>query len=290
MRYLFTRALAVAAIMAGTVAMPATPVFASTPQALGALRDRLAELAPVGSSAVVDPATGEVVVRVAGARSAAFSAAVARNRPVRTVSAPPVHSNALLMGGQAMDSMDGRPCTTTLVAKGGGGALFVVTAGHCLIGAQSPWWGPGGGLIGPVSSAYFPGDDFGLIRISDVTPYTPSRLVASALVAVANVTVGTPVCKTGRTTGTTCGTVLATNATWHYHEGPVYGLIETDVCAAMGDSGSPLISTRGGYGSRSQYGAFGILSGGQYSCGQPAYRSAFQPLPEVMSFYGLTLL
>lgn len=155
---------------------PAAPAVASTPQALGALRDRLAELAPVGSSAVVDPATGEVVVRVAGAGSPAFRAAVARNRPVRTVSAPPVRTNALLMGGQAMTSLDGRTCTTGLIAKHGSN-LFVVTAGHCLVNAQSPWWGPGGGMIGPKQSAYFPGDDFGLIHVSDVTPYTPSRQV-----------------------------------------------------------------------------------------------------------------
>src|SRR5688500_7878812 len=169
------RRLSVLVMVSATLVIPAAPVWASTPQALGALRARLAALAPVGSSAVIDPATGEVVVRVAGTASAAFHTAVARNRPVRTVSAAPVRTTALLMGGQAMDSLDFVPCTTGLIARGGGGVLFLVTAGHCITAAQSPWYGIGGGMIGPALSAYFPGDDFGLIRISDVTPYTPSR-------------------------------------------------------------------------------------------------------------------
>lgn len=281
-------------VVSGSLALPTAPAYASTPEALGALRDRLAALAPVGSSAVVDPDTGEVVVRVAGAASAAFHTAVTRNRPVRTVSSAPVRTTQL-MGGMAIDSLDRVTCTGGLIAKSTDGGLFMVTAGHCLTASVSPWFGPGGGLVGPATSGYFPGDDFGLIRISNVTPYPLTRLSAwgtgTVLVgATADVAVGTSVCKTGRTTGLTCGTVLAKNATWHYHQGVVYGIIETDLCVGSGDSGSALLSTRTGYGSRSRHGAFGILSGdNSIGCDQPGYRSGFQPLPEVMSFYGLTV-
>jgi hypothetical protein len=283
------------AVLSGTLAIPAAPAVASTPEALGALRDHLAALAPVGSSAVIDPATGEVVVRVAGEASATFRTAVTRNRPVRTVRSAAVRTTAMLMGGMAIDSLDRVPCTGGLLTKSADGGLFMVTAGHCITGSQNPWFGPGGGLVGTATSAYFPGDDFGLIRVSNVTPYPPTRQsmwgTGTVLVgATADVAVGTSVCKTGRTTGLTCGTVLAKNATWHYHQGVVSGLIETDLCVGAGDSGSALLSTRGGYGSRSQNGAFGILSGSNgLACATPGFRSAFQPLPEVMSFYGLTV-
>lgn len=285
----------VLAMVSGSLVLPATSALASTPEALGALRDRLAALAPVGSSAVIDPATGEVVVRVAGDASAAFHTAVARNRPVRTVTSAPVRTTADLMGGMAIDSLDRVPCTGGLLTKSADGGLFMVTAGHCILAGQSPWFGPGGGLVGPATSGYFPGDDFGLIRISNVTPYRPSyfSMWGTGTVrvgATADVAVGTSVCKTGRTTGLTCGTVTAKNATYHYHQGIVTGLIETDLCVGSGDSGSALISTRGGYGSRSKNGAFGILSGSNLVfCDTPGFRSAWQPLPEVMSFYGLSV-
>ncbi|GIH02706.1 hypothetical protein Rhe02_07730 [Rhizocola hellebori] len=295
MRRMWSRVLVVLAVLGGIVAAPAVPVMAATPQERGALRDSLAALAPVGSSAVIDPATGEVVVRVAGAASLQFRATAARHRPVRTVNAEqPVRTNAILIGGQAMNSLDGRICSTGLITKHGS-IFYVVTAGHCVAGALSPWFGPGGGMIGPEKSAHFPDNDFGLLRVSDVTPYQLRSQVAwetgSVLIgAVADVAVGAPVCKTGRTTGTTCGTVLAKDATWHYPDGVVYGLIETDVCAGPGDSGAPLVSLGGGYTSRSRHGAFGILSGSNNNtCGAPGYRSAFQPLPEVMSFHSLVL-
>ncbi len=294
MRFVATRSLAILAMAAGIILTPAVPTMAATAEARASLRDRLAELAPVGSSAVIDPATGEVVVRVAGTASREFTAAVSRHRPVRTVSSAPVQTTAILRGGQAMNSYDGRLCTTGLVTQYGS-TFYLITAGHCLIGAQSPWWGEGGAMIGPAHSATFPGSDFGLLRVSDVSPLTPRSEVASytgyaRIGGVADVAVGTSVCKTGLTTGTTCGTVLAKNATYHFHQGVVYGLIETDACTAAGDSGAPLISTRGGYGSRSKYGAFGILSGSNgVACDGPGHRSAFQPLPPVMSYYGLQL-
>ncbi|MBO4204470.1 trypsin-like serine protease [Micromonospora echinofusca] len=122
-------------------------------------------------------------------------------------------------------------------------------------------------------------------RGSQVVYQTGVRVIGG----VADVAVGTPVCKTGRTTGTTCGTVLAKDVTYNYPDGIVTGLIETDLCAKGGDSGAPLFSTTGGYGSRSAYGAFGILSGSTGFCDVPGFRSSFQPLPEVMSTYQLAL-
>jgi hypothetical protein len=49
--------------------------------------------------------------------------------------------------------------------------------------------------------------------------------------------VGSPACKTGSTTGTTCGAVLAYNVTVNYAEGTVFGLTRTDICTQPGGSG-----------------------------------------------------
>jgi len=51
---------------------------------------------------------------------------------------------------------------------------------------------------------------------------------------------GSHVCKTGRTTGTTCGVVLAKYFRYDNASVSVYDVIVTNVTAAEGDSGSPL--------------------------------------------------
>jgi streptogrisin C len=47
--------------------------------------------------------------------------------------------------------------------------------------------------------------------------------------------VGVQACKTGSTTGTTCGPVLASNITERYAEGTVSGLTRTRICTQPGD-------------------------------------------------------
>ena len=51
------------------------------------------------------------------------------------------------------------------------------------------------------------------------------------------VLVGSSACKTGSTTGTTCGTVQAYNVTVNYAEGTVFGMTRTNICTQPGDSG-----------------------------------------------------
>jgi Trypsin len=96
------------------------------------------------------------------------------------------------------------------------------------------------------------------------------------------VPVGAQACKTGSTTGTTCGTVLAYNVTVNYAEGTVFGLTRTNICTQPGDSGGAMFA-----GSQAQ----GIVSGGTVvSCSSSSFRSFFQPADEPLSTYGLTLL
>ncbi len=106
--------------------------------------------------------------------------------------------------------------------------------------------------------------------ITDGTPVTVTDMTTGI--------VGSPLCKSGRTTGWTCGTILVVNESY-----PVYNragtpqyvnLTLTDVCMLPGDSGAAaLIGTA----------AFGIGSAGDYngSCdrsGQPDAITAFFPL------------
>ena len=94
-------------------------------------------------------------------------------------------------------------------------------------------------------------------------------------------TVNSMACKTGSTTGTTCGRVLGYNVTVNYAEGTVFGLTRTNICTQPGDSGGAMYA-----GSLAQ----GITSGGTIGGCGGNFQSFFQPADEALSVYGLTLL
>ena len=95
------------------------------------------------------------------------------------------------------------------------------------------------------------------------------------------VAVGSQACKTGSTTGTTCGTVQEYNVTVRYAEGTVYGMTRNNTCTQPGDSGGAMYA-----GSLAQ----GITSGGTIGGCGAGFQSFFQPADEALSVYGLTLL
>jgi streptogrisin C len=92
--------------------------------------------------------------------------------------------------------------------------------------------------------------------------------------------VGAAVCRSGSTTGTRCGTILAKNQTVVYPEGAVTGLTRTDVCAEGGDSGGPWLS-----GDQAQ----GLTSGGSGDC-TVGGETFFQPVNEILAAEDLTLV
>ena len=92
--------------------------------------------------------------------------------------------------------------------------------------------------------------------------------------------VGAAVCRSGSTTGTFCGTILAKNQTVNYPEGAVTGLTRTDVCAEGGDSGGPWLS-----GDQAQ----GVTSGGSGDC-TVGGETFFQPVNEILATNNLTLV
>jgi streptogrisin C len=243
----------------------------------------------------VDEKTSSVVVEVVGndaagrafAKSGIGASAAVRTTPVAAAYRPFWN----IIGGQALYFSAGR-CSVGFNTRAASGNRYVITAGHCtnLGGTVSGV----GGVIGPVAASYFPVNDFGAIRVSSTSSGVATALVdrysAGSDVTVAGssvVGIGGGVCRSGSTTGWHCGSVQAFNQTVNYGGGNiVYGLTKTNVCAEPGDSGGSFVSNPG-TGTRVQ--AQGMTSGGSGNCtfGGTTF---FQPINEVLSYYGLTLI
>ena len=241
--------------------------------------------APVGASWGVDLASNTVLVSVPAGRGAAFVAkARSFGAAVRIERAPAAQTQAFY-GGQAI-YRGGSRCSAGFNTRSGSGRNYVLTAGHCA-NLGGTWTTSGGQTIGPVAASSFPGNDFGAIRISDPASLDPRGGVLDNgafqdITGASRVPVNSTACKTGSTTGTTCGTVQAYNVTVRYAEGTVSGLTRTTICTQPGDSGGAMFA-----GSQAQ----GISSGGTIGgCSQAGFQSFFQPADEALSVYGLTLL
>jgi hypothetical protein len=247
-------------------------------------------LAPDGLAWGVDVPTNTLVISVpegmAGEQLDAFVAAAgALGVPVRVESVPAAPAPQAFYGGEAILAQGGGRCSAGFITRAASGNWYVLTAGHCTeIGGT---WSGDGQTIGASAATNFPGDDFGAIRINNPTALDPRGEVLNYgsprdISSAGRVPVGGSVCKTGSTTGTTCGTVQRYNVTVNYGGGDVvYGLTQTNVCTQPGDSGGPLYS-----GNSAQ----GITSGGTAAgCNVSGFQSFFQPADEALQRYGLRL-
>ena len=96
---------------------------------------------------------------------------------------------------------------------------------------------------------------------------------------------GLSLCKSGVTTGLSCGNVVSKNASPHYVPNAA-NFVETTFCSHPGDSGSPVFLR-----AERLYKAFGILSGGlDYSCGDPRERAIFSHLEFVQKQLHVSVL
>lgn len=237
----------------------------------------------------VDAASGSLVVEVYGsdkgvAKWASGLGAGAVRVDHVTAAPEPMWS---LIGGQAIRTSSGSRCSLGFNARNSSGARYVITAGHCTnLGGT---WSGSGGTIGSVAGTSFPTNDYGIIRVSSSSAVsTPlvDRYSAGSDVTVtgaATATVGMAVCRSGSTTGWRCGSVTATNQTVCYSQGCVYQMIRTNVCAEPGDSGGSLVTN-----TSTRVRAVGLTSGGSGNCSSGG-TTYYQPVPEVLSRYGLTL-
>ncbi|MGW9308662.1 S1 family peptidase [Saccharomonospora azurea] len=226
----------------------------------------------VGTAVATDPTTNQVVVTVADeandAEVAELTAAAQRLGDTVRVDHVAGGFDTAIYGGEAITG-GGSRCSAGFNVNSGG-QNYIVDAGHCT-GAVSQW------NVGPSVGASFPGDDYGLIRNDTgsapgaVSLYNGST---QAISSAGNASVGQSICKSGSTTGLTCGTVQATNVTVNYAEGAVHQLVQTSASVNSGDSGGALFA-----GST----ALGITSG------MGGGSSFFQPVTEALSAYGVQL-
>ena len=224
----------------------------------------------------IDPASNRVTVTVLNGQKAAAESFVnssgvdaASVQYVETAQAPKLHYNVL--GGDAYYIGSSARCSIGFSVNGG-----FLTAGHCAAltggGALS---GYNRVAMGSFSSYRFPGSDYAFARVnSNWTPVgqinNGTRVSGSTAAAV-----GASVCKSGSTTGWTCGTIRAKNQTVRYAEGTVTGMTLTDAHSDSGDSGGSFIS-----GNQAQ----GLLSGGD------TVNTYFFPVTTALSATGTTLV
>ncbi|MCP3802877.1 S1 family peptidase [Allokutzneria sp. A3M-2-11 16] len=235
----------------------------------------------------VDERSNSVVVEVSrGARDAEeFIAAARRLSPSVTVEEVGEAPRLLhdVRGGDAIYN-GGSPCSVGFSVEGG-----FVTAGHCGDKGDSVK-GFNQVPMGSYAGSSFPTNDYAWVKTTadwTAKPWVNRQNGTNITVkGSTEVAVGAAVCRSGRTTGWHCGTVLAKDQTVNYGggEGQVTGLTKSDACAESGDSGGSWV---GGEGFTQ---AQGVLSGGSGTCRGGAATSFFQPLQEILSAYGLTLL
>jgi streptogrisin C len=253
----------------------------------------------------VDVRRNVVVLQVVGGHSTAAEDALTRELVAAGTSAagdagalrieaapgrPAVHAN--IYGGRQIEGADERICTVGFVTTDSAGGHSIVTAGHCTEDTARMY--SYGVLVGPVLGTSFPGNDYGAVAIDDRDAWTPRPWVenhdgyAVAVKGHSRAPVGSSVCKSGRTTKWTCGTIHAHDVTVDYGNGNrVSGLTLTSACSRGGDSGGSYL-----HGSYAQ----GTLSGGITRSGRCLEEhdeenvSYFQPIGEPLQRYGLQLL
>ncbi|POS73686.1 trypsin [Diaporthe helianthi] len=197
---------------------------------------------------------------------------------VRTVEDMPT-TLATIRGGDAYLINRAARCSIGFTVTTG-----FVSAGHCGTTGNTATTSSGAAL-GTFSGSVFPGSaDMSYIRAASgstlqgvVYGYGGSNIAVTGSTASA---AGASICRSGSTTGVYCGTVRALGATVNYAEGRVTGLTQTNVCAEPGDSGGSFYT-----GGQAQ----GVTSGGSGNCNSGG-TTYFQPVNEILSTYGLTLV
>ncbi|HEX6075384.1 MAG TPA: S1 family peptidase [Micromonosporaceae bacterium] len=224
----------------------------------------------------VDPASNSVVVTaLRGApRPPVLDELDSDAVRVRYTDAAPKPTDPYIDGGDAIYLGGGR-CSVGFNLRNGSGQGFILTAGHCGT-ANTAVSGHDGNGIGPVVASFFPTWDDAIIRNDnpgywiqgpwvDTAPSEGSSVIV--ITGYSDAPVGTSMCKSGSTTGYTCGTITAKDETVTYGGGQtVYGMTRHDACVEPGDSGGSNFTGSSAEGVTS--GAQLYWDGSRYRCGQ----------------------
>jgi streptogrisin C len=243
--------------------------------------DRNSEAAPDAVRGwYVDPASNSVVVTVKpGAEAQARTFAANSGAGAVTVKTAAERPQPMYdtRGGDQYVISGNTLCSVGFAVAGG-----FVTAGHCG-GTGSPTLGFNNQAQGTFAGSSFPGNDYAWVRTNGnwvSQPWVNNYSGGNVLVAGSQeAAIGSSICRSGRTTGWRCGTLLGKNETINYAQGSVSGLSRSNACAQPGDSGGSWIS-----GNQAQ----GVTSGGTGNC-TTGGTMWFQPVNEILSVYGLSL-
>jgi len=264
----------------------ATPAIAHLNSAgLSAVRTKLdrhasqATIANVRGWYVDVPGNRVVVLAKPGAEAAARRFAQAAGAAPVTVVSEPERPRTMydIRGGDQYVINGNTLCSVGFAVAGG-----FVSAGHCG-GTGSPTLGYNNVSQGTFAGSSFPGNDYSWIRTNGnwtPQPWVNNYSGGNVLVAgSADAAIGSSICRSGRTSGWHCGTLLGRDETVVYAQGAVSGLSRSDACAEPGDSGGSWIS-----GNQAQ----GVTSGGTGNC-TTGGTMWFQPVNEILGAYGLSL-
>ncbi|MGN9892157.1 S1 family peptidase [Micromonospora sp. L31] len=259
---------------------------AATLQAATAELERSAKIP--GTAWWTDPATNQVVVSVdstvTGAKLDKVKAAAARTGGAVRIEAEAGVLSTRISGGNAIYAGGGGRCSLGFNVRNSAGTQFFITAGHCT-NISASWYSNSAqtSYLGARTGTSFPGNDYGIVQYNSSVSRPGNVYLYNGsyqdITAAGNAFVGQSVRRSGSTTGLRSGSVTALNATVNYAEGSVSGLIRTNVCAEPGDSGGSLFA-----GST----ALGLTSGGSGNCSSGG-TTYFQPVPEVLSRYGVSV-
>ncbi|HEV2780995.1 MAG TPA: S1 family peptidase [Actinophytocola sp.] len=244
---------------------------------LESIRDTLAAAQVADTAFGIDVRANQVVVQVGKTAvgtaklSGVLSAAGAYGTAVR-VEHVDGSFGKMISGGFPILAAGGGYCSLGFSTTANTG----VTAGHCTRAIPQWWDGSTGLFYGPSIHASFPGNDFGLIRNDGGLPQ-PGNVYLYNGTFQDIVTAAWPaqfmgICKSGATSGLTCGQVNLLWQTVCYPEGCVGDMAATNVFAAPGDSGGPWFAGAV---------AYGLTSGGGGGV------TFFQPVVEALNAYGI---
>ena len=231
----------------------------------------------------VDVATNSVVVQVEDPASPAVAAFLrqlgAGGGAVRAMATAAERPRPLYdtRGGDEYIINGNTLCSVGFSVVGG-----FVTAGHCGR-AGSPTAGSNWVAQGTFMGSSFPGNDYAWVQTNGSWNTLPT--VNDYRGGAVNVTgsqvasVGSSICRSGRTSGWRCGVIQAHDVTVNYPQGAVYGTTQTTACAEGGDSGGSFLA-----GTNAQ----GVTSGGSGNCSSGG-ATFYQPVNEILSVYGLSL-
>lgn len=239
-----------------------------------------------GTAWWTDPATNQVVLSIdstiTGDKLTQVQKAAARTNGAVRIEARAGALSTDVIGGEGIWNHRYR-CSLGFNVKTSPNSYYFLTAGHCITGTEN-WYGNSSRteLIGPALHKSFPGDDYGIVYSQNGKQDYGHVKVGNSwrdITASGDAYVGQDVTRTGSTTGTQSGTVVAINATANYAVGPVYGLVVTTICSAGGDSGGPIFAGNT---------ALAIHSGSQGGgCPNDNARGFHQPVGEALAAYGV---